>query len=148
MQQFNDKSYSKRSTVLITNQKRAVMLSTRRARCSWKRTRPLSTMCSNIDMSSSCQLDSRLAKKVLSSNILFLMFIYYCLRYEYSIFFKFFLFSYRENSFNPKMNLTRRFYPHKHNMDGFFVAKLRKISNKMPGSNQEAKCRKYIYIYF
>lgn len=40
--------------------------------------------------------------------------------------------SFRDNVFNPKMNLARRYYPHKHNMDGFFVAKLKKISDKKP----------------
>ncbi|KAG0632841.1 NOL1/NOP2/sun family-domain-containing protein [Tuber brumale] len=35
--------------------------------------------------------------------------------------------SYRGKTFNEKMKWTRRFYPHMYNVDGFFVAKFKKI---------------------
>jgi 25S rRNA (cytosine2870-C5)-methyltransferase len=36
---------------------------------------------------------------------------------------------YHKLKFDESLNLCKRIYPHKHNMDGFFVAKFRKFAN-------------------
>merc|ERR1712013_371740 len=46
---------------------------------------------------------------------------------------------YREQRYHPTLNLCKRYYPHTHNMDGFFVAKIKKLSNKIPGKDEVAK---------
>jgi len=46
---------------------------------------------------------------------------------------------FRQNRYHPSMKLCRRYYPHTHNMDGFFVAKIRKISNQIPGEEPKKK---------
>lgn len=40
---------------------------------------------------------------------------------------------YQQKRFHPSVALTRRFYPHVHNMDGFFVCRIEKLSDKRPG---------------
>ena len=37
--------------------------------------------------------------------------------------------SYEDKRYDPRLKMTRRVYPHMHNMDGFFIAKLIKLQD-------------------
>ena len=44
---------------------------------------------------------------------------------------------FRGKNFGPDMKLCRRYWGHKHNLDGFFVCRLRKFSNEIPVVNDD-----------
>lgn len=43
---------------------------------------------------------------------------------------------YQQRRFHPSVALSRRFYPHVHNMDGFYVCKIKKLSEKVLGATK------------
>lgn len=49
--------------------------------------------------------------------------------------------SYMGKNFDPSLKLTRRYYPHTYNVDGFYVAKFKKIGPTPAGMQRGAKGR-------